>query len=91
MICSCQAAVGVGGMVAIFFIAFGEMVGVGNLAISARRLGEGNQQQAYATMRRALRLTRGTALRRRAKRIEGRLAWGGVVLLSVALYFYFSR
>jgi MATE family multidrug resistance protein len=52
-----QAAVGVGGMVAIFFIAFGEMVGVGNLAISARRLGEGNREQAYATMRRALRLS----------------------------------
>ncbi|MHC4898321.1 MAG: MATE family efflux transporter [Planctomycetota bacterium] len=52
-----HAAVGVGGMVAIFFIAFGEMVGVGNLAISARRLGEGNHERAFATMRRALRLS----------------------------------
>jgi len=54
-----HAAVGVGGMVAIFFVAFAEMVGVGNLAISARRLGEGNDERAYATMRRSLRLSVG--------------------------------
>ena len=52
-----HAAVGVAGMVAIFFVAFGEMVGVGNLAIASRRLGEGNQEQAFATMRRAMRLS----------------------------------
>ncbi len=27
---------------------------------------------------------------RRAKRIEGRLAWSGVVILTISLYFYFS-
>lgn len=52
-----HAAVGVGGMVAIFYVAFGEMVGVGNLAIAARRLGEGNDERAFATMRRSLRLS----------------------------------
>lgn len=52
-----HAAVGVGGMVAIFFVAFAEMVGAGNLAIAARRLGEGNDERAFATMRRSLRLS----------------------------------
>ncbi|HJM41940.1 MAG: hypothetical protein QGH70_04830 [Nitrospinota bacterium] len=28
---------------------------------------------------------------RRAKRIEGRLAWGGAAVLGFALYFYFTR
>jgi Na+-driven multidrug efflux pump len=37
-----QAAVAVGSMTAIFLVAFGEMVGVGTMAIAARRFGEGN-------------------------------------------------
>jgi MATE family multidrug resistance protein len=51
-----QAAVAVGGMVAIWFVAFGEMVGVGTLAVTARRFGEGDHERAHATIRTALRV-----------------------------------
>ncbi len=51
-----QAAVAVGSMTAIFLVAFGEMVGVGTMAIAARRFGEGNLSEGYATIRKGLRL-----------------------------------
>lgn len=50
-----QAAIGVGSMVSIIFMGFGQMVGIGTLALSTRRLGEGNTAAAHATMRRGLR------------------------------------
>jgi putative MATE family efflux protein len=51
-----QAAVSVGSMFAITMIAFGEMVGIGTLAIAARRFGEGRTEAGHATIRRGLRL-----------------------------------
>ena len=51
-----QAAVAVGSMVSISLLAFGEMVGVGTMAISARRFGEGNVAAGHATIRRGVRL-----------------------------------
>ncbi|MBI5852086.1 MAG: MATE family efflux transporter [Planctomycetes bacterium] len=51
-----QAAVAVGSMVGIFFAAFGELVGVGTLAIAARRFGEGDATRAQAAIRTGLRL-----------------------------------
>lgn len=50
-----QAAVAVGGMVAYLFSAFGELVGVGTLAIAVRRLGEGDEARAHAAIRTGLR------------------------------------
>ena len=46
-----QAAVAVGSMFSILFVAFGEMVGIGTLAVSARRFGEGDETAAHATIR----------------------------------------
>ncbi len=51
-----QSAVAVGSMVAICLFAAGELLGVGNLAITARRLGEGNNTGAHVTIRSGLRL-----------------------------------
>ena len=51
-----QAGVAVGSMCAIFILAFGEMIGVGTMAIAARRFGEGNDSAGFATIRRGLRL-----------------------------------
>jgi putative MATE family efflux protein len=59
---SAQAAVGVGGMVAIVMLACGEMVGIGTLAIASRRLGEGNVEAGHQTIRKGLRVGMVTGL-----------------------------
>ncbi|MHC5063659.1 MAG: MATE family efflux transporter [Planctomycetota bacterium] len=51
-----QAAVAVGSMVALWYFAFGQLISVGNLAITARRLGEGRQGAARRSIRTAVRL-----------------------------------
>ncbi len=51
-----QAAVAVGSMVALWYFAFGQLISVGNLAITARRLGEGRVGAARHSVRSAVRL-----------------------------------
>lgn len=51
-----QAAVAVGGMLAIGFVACAQIVGVGVLAIAARRLGEGDPGRAHEAVRAGFRL-----------------------------------
>ena len=41
-----QSAAAVGSMVAIWLFAFGELIHVGNVAVTSRRLGEGNTERA---------------------------------------------
>ena len=41
-----QSAVAIGGMVAIGFMAFAQMVATGTMAIASRRFGEGRGEQA---------------------------------------------
>ncbi len=50
-----QSAVAVGGMVAIWFMAFSQLVSTGTLAITARRLGEGDAEGGAQTIRAGLR------------------------------------
>ncbi len=51
-----QAAVAVGSMVALWYFAFGQLISVGNLAITSRRLGEGRQAAARRSIRTAVRM-----------------------------------